>query len=89
MSRDTASPSKQISGSTASGTSMPRNGQSAAPSVTTLVLTQLQTVRGFIKAFNASSAGNRPASGSVDEDSSTSRGKRGVFGRRAHTPEDK
>ena len=55
----------------------------------TLVLTQLQNVRGFIKAFNASSAGNRPASGSVDEDSSTSRGKRGVFGRRAYTPEDK
>ena len=67
---------------------MPRNGQSAAPPSrpgSTLVLTQLQNVRGFIKAFNASSAGNRPASGSVDESSSTSRGKRGVFGRRAHT----
>ncbi|PIL32437.1 hypothetical protein GSI_05139 [Ganoderma sinense ZZ0214-1] len=47
------------------------------------------TQRGFIKAFNASSAGNRPASGSVDEDSSTSRGKRAVFGRRAHTAVDK
>ncbi|KAM5541516.1 hypothetical protein V8D89_004706 [Ganoderma adspersum] len=43
------------------------------------------TQRGFIKAFNASSAGNRPGSGNVDESSSTSRGKRGVLGRRAHT----
>ncbi|KAI1784579.1 hypothetical protein LXA43DRAFT_208310 [Ganoderma leucocontextum] len=42
------------------------------------------TQRGFIKAFNASSAGNRPGSGSVDE---ASQGKRGLFGKRAHTVE--